>query len=73
MNVKKFKYLYKQMYTIQELEERITILENKLDLALNEINKLKNKNNKIQHIGDPFVFPPPFEFPDQYQSAFEKK
>jgi len=60
------------MYTIQELEERIKILEVNLDLAFQEINKLKNKN-KISNIGDPFVFPPTFEFPDQYQNAFSRK
>ena len=45
------------MNSIQDLEERIRILENKLNLAFIEINKLKY-HNKIPNIGDPFVFPP---------------
>ena len=48
------------MDKIEQLENRIKILEDKLQIALNEIDKLKNGSTfKVPIIGDPFAFPPP--------------
>ena len=46
------------MDKIEQLQNQIKILEDKLDFALNEIDKLKN-GSTLPIIGDPFVFLPP--------------
>ena len=52
------------MDKIEELENRIKTLEDNLQIALNEISILKNKNTfSPPIIGDPFVFPPPIGKP----------